>query len=234
VPSTIPFDVYLQVPEDLDGEQIRDAWHVCMKTLGVTLAEPFYLTKEEGWMAVDAWLDIRGGPSLEKFALFVAVQTSDDASPSRSEAAVAMLMAWAPLAERIRFDAIAKLHRPVEVLADLGPAEVAECLLFGNAKAQEVSDIWQAGLHGEDENVLSKAASDLDLAVVRAEEPAGVHVIDAARGSMSGAASWLALALAAEHASETGTSQLVCIRQNSIRMAVVQPAEQFNQAEQMG
>ncbi|MFL9996526.1 hypothetical protein PQR34_36100 [Paraburkholderia sediminicola] len=234
VPSNIQLDVYLQVPEGLGGEQVRDAWQACTKTVGITLAEPFCLTKEEGLMAVDEWLDIHGGPSLEKFALFVAVQTSDDASSSASEAAVAMLMAWAPLAERIRFDAIAKLHRPVEVLDDLGVAEISECLLWGNAEAKDVCDLWQAGLGEDDEDVLSKAVSDLGLAVAKAEEPAGVHDIDTALGRAGDAAGWLAIALAVEHASETGTPQLVCTRQGSIRMAVVRPAEQSNQAEQTG
>ena len=234
VPSDIQLDVYLQVPEGLGGEQIRDAWQACTKTIGVTLAEPFLVTKEEGLMAVDEWLDIHGGPALEKFALFVAVQTSDDATPSGSEAAVAMLAAWAPLAERIGYGAIAKLHRPVEVLSDLGVAEVSQCLLWGSAEAMDVCDLWQAGLREDDEDCLSKVASDLNLAVAKAEEPAGVHHVDAALGSTGDAAGWLAIALAVEYASETGTPQLVCTRQGSIRMAVVRPAEQSNQAELTG
>jgi len=234
VPPNTPLDVYLQVPDGLGDEAVRDAWHACTKAVGITLAEPLRLTKEDGLMAADEWLDIQGGPSLEKFALFVAVQTADEASSNSSDAAVAMLMTWAPLAERMRVDIAAKLHRPVDVPGELTVDEVSESLLWGNAEAKDVCDLWQTGLVEDDEDVLSKAASDLALALVEADEPAGRHDIDAALGSAGEAAGWLAVALATEQACKTGKPQLVCTRQGSIRMAVVRPPEQTNQVEQTG
>ncbi|MCP3723241.1 hypothetical protein M3I53_08855 [Paraburkholderia sp. CNPSo 3272] len=234
VPSNMLLDVYLQVPETLSGEEVQEAWRACTKAIGITLAEPLRLTKEDGLMAIDEWLDIHGGPSLERFALFIAVQASGDASPNDSEAAVAVLMAWSPLAERMHLDVIAKLHRPVDVQEELTVDEVSKSLLWGNTEAREVLDMWQAGLSEGDDDVLSKAASDLELALVEADEPTGFHDIDAALGNTGEAASWLAIALAAEQASEAGTPQLVCTRQGTIRMAMVRPAEQTNQAEQTG
>ncbi|WP_322060972.1 hypothetical protein [Paraburkholderia sp. J63] len=234
VPSNMPLDVYLEMPEALSDDQIQDAWRNCAKSTGITLAEPLRLTKDEGLMAIDEWLDIHGGPSLEKFGLFISVEVSDDASPNTSEAAVAMLMAWAPLVQRIGLDAIAQLHRPVEVSGELTVDEVSESLLWGIAEPKEICDLWQTGLIGNDEDILSKAVSDLELGLVEANEPAGVHDIDAALGNAGVAAAWLAVALAAEQAHEAGSPQLVCSRQGSIRLAMVRAAGQINQAEQTG
>ncbi|NML32739.1 hypothetical protein HHL14_18085 [Paraburkholderia sp. G-4-1-8] len=234
VPSNIPLHVYMQVPEVLSDEEVLEAWRASTKALGITLAEPIRLVKEDGLMTIDEWLDIRGGPLLEKFALFVAVEISGDASPNHSEAAAAMVMTWSPLAERMHLDVIAKLHRPVDAREVPAVDDMSETLLWGNAEAKEVLDMWQAGLADGDDDVLSKAASDLGLALVEADEPAGVRDLDVALGNTGEAAGWLAVALAAERASEAGTPQLVCTRQGNIRMAVVRAAEKTNQAEQTG
>ncbi|MBB3259389.1 hypothetical protein F4827_004264 [Paraburkholderia bannensis] len=233
-PSNIPLDVYIQIPGSISDDEVLSAWQACTKAVGVTLAEPLRLTKEDGLMTIDEWLDIRGGPLLEKLALFVAVQASGEAAPGNSEAAAAMVMAWSSLAERMHLDVVAKLHRPVDVLEELAVDDMSKTLLWGNTEAKEVLDMWQAGLSEADDDVLSKATSDLGLALVEADEPAGVHDIDAALGNTGEAAGWLAIALAAERASEAGTPQLVCTRQGTIRMAVVRPAEKANQAERTG
>ncbi len=81
-------------------------------------------------MALDAWLDETGGPALERFRLFVAVQLHETPPQNSAEAAVALLLGWAPLAERLELPAIATLHRPVAAAHGLADT-IRTAALFG-------------------------------------------------------------------------------------------------------
>lgn len=110
-------------------------------------------------MDLDAWLDVSGGSSLERFALVVAVQLRDAPIESSAEAAVAILLGWAPLAERSGVASRASLHRPVEITADFNQA-ISKALLWGDVEAAELADVWQAGISGADRSALLQAVAD--------------------------------------------------------------------------
>jgi hypothetical protein len=185
-------------------------------------------------MALDGWLDIRGGPELEKFTLFVSVQLHHKPPPNSAEAAVALLLGWAPLAERRGFKPLALLHRPVEVDAMVLSAAVPLALLWGKAEASQLNDLWQAGLKGKDKSALVQAASDLSLGISQSDELSGIHDIDVAMGDPGVAAGWLALVLAVEHAAMTGKPQLMATREGALRLAITQPAKEQGKVEWKG
>lgn len=224
VPQRVPLAVYLQLPPEADTVRIVDLWRACWTAAGHRPADPVLLRPERGIMALDAWLDVRGGPELEKVALFIAVQLDDVPQADRGEAAVVLLLGWAPLAERHGMAAQARVHRPAEAVDDDAHDVVSQALLWGNPNAAELGCVWQAGVAHADRPALARASSGLSLGLTQD--------IDAAIGDAGVAAPWLALALAIEHASRTKTAQLMVSRQNTLRAAVIQPVAADNDAEQ--
>lgn len=182
-------------------------------------------------MALDAWLDIKGGPALEKFTLFVSVQLHDRPSENSAEAAVALLLGWAPLAERRGLKPLAMLHRPVEADETALNVAIQKVLLWGKATAVQINDLWQVGLERKDKPALINSASDLSLGVLQADNFAGIHDIDLALGYPGVAAGWLATALAIEHALQTDGPQLISWRERSLRLAIAQPITPADETE---
>ncbi|QAU23568.1 hypothetical protein EO087_07410 [Dyella sp. M7H15-1] len=223
IPRRVPLAVYLQLPADAPHEQIFALWQYCWDAAGYRSVETTLLHEEQGIMALDEWLDIRGGPELEKIALFIAVQLHEMPSANSAEAAVALLLGWAPLVERKALPSLALLHRPVEDSKDNVNETISRALLWGNAEAANVEHLWQAGLTHADASSLMQASSDLSLGLSSKQAADGIHDIDAAIGDAGVVAAWLAMALAIEHVSQTHMPQLVASRQNTLRATVVQP-----------
>jgi hypothetical protein len=123
------------------------------------------------------------------------------------------------------------LHRPVEITDNFNHA-VSKALLWGDIGAAEMADVWQAGMSDADRSALLQASSDLSMAVSESENFAGIHDIDTAIGDAGIASGWLAIALAAEHASRTGVAQLVMTRQGTLRFAVVRPGTRLEETRQ--
>jgi hypothetical protein len=230
LPRRVNLDVYLQVPQNAAQQQLAQIWQDCWTGAGHSMIEAQHLTHEHGVMALNDWLDIRGGPKLEKFALFVAVQLHDIPPENSAEAAVGLLLGWVPLAERKGLTSLAHLHRPVQAEPDRINEAVSRALLWGGVEPAELSDLWQGGLEHADKSALTRAASDLALGVSDTDGLSGIHDIDIALGDAAVASAWLVLALAAEHASNTGKPQLVSSRQNTLRLAVVRPAGETDEA----
>ena len=232
LPGGVPLEVYLQVPPDEEWDALHTAWQTCWTGFKHRPVEVFQLSQDDGVMALDAWLDIYGGPQLEKFALFVAVQLHATPQANGAEAATALLVGWAPLAERKGLAPQALLHRPVEADANRIQDAVSRALLWGNTEAAEVFDLWQAGMAKADKAALLKASSDLKSGVSQTDSFSGLHDIDVAIGEAGVSAAWLAIALAAEHAAQTAKPQIVASRQSTLRLAVVQPAGPTQEAGQ--
>ncbi|MCF1369456.1 hypothetical protein KPA93_08110 [Burkholderia cenocepacia] len=220
VPTRVPFSVQLLLPADADHDDLLDTWHSCWVANNLRPAPAKRLSIEQGVMIVDEWLDIRGGPSLECATLFVSVQLHDNPPQSSAEAAVGMLLAWAPLAERYGLTARALLHRPVEMGASGLDAALSEVLLWGETTAAEINDLWQAGVPGRDQRALLQAASDAKLGVSQTAGLSGVHDVDLAIGHSGVSAGWLDLALGIEHAIQTGAPQLMAWHEGALRFAV--------------
>jgi hypothetical protein len=231
LPAHAPFGVLLQIPAGLERGEIEEIWRQCWQSEGYPAVRCQMLGGARGMMDLDAWLDVRGGPSLERFALVVAVQLRDAPIENSAEAAVAILLGWAALAERSGVESLASLHRPVEITDNFNHA-VSKALLWGDIGAAEMADVWQAGMSDADRSALLQASSDLSMAVSESENFAGIHDIDTAIGDAGIASGWLAIALAAEHASRTGVAQLVMTRQGTLRFAVVRPGTRLEETRQ--
>jgi hypothetical protein len=234
VPRNAPFNVRLELPTEVDQGLLLGVWQACWQECEFRPADASLCSTKRGLMALDGWLDIRGGPELEKFTLFVSVQLHHKPPPNSAEAAVALLLGWAPLAERRGFKPLALLHRPVEVDAMVLSAAVPLALLWGKAEASQLNDLWQAGLKGKDKSALVQAASDLSLGISQSDELSGIHDIDVAMGDPGVAAGWLALVLAVEHAAMTGKPQLMATREGALRLAITQPAKEQGKVEWKG
>jgi len=225
VPRNVPLSVRLHFAEQADGDALLGMWQACWREYELRPAKAVRLRPEQGLMALDEWLDIRGGPSLEKFILFVSVQLHDTSPKKNSaEAAVALMLGWAALAGRRGIKPLALLNRPVEAESTLLNDAIPTALLWGETSASDISDLWQAGLEKLDKPALIQSTSDLALGISRTEDLSGIHDIDKALGNPGVAAGWLATALAIEHVTQSGKPQLIAWRERSLRLAVAQPA----------
>lgn len=220
IPHTVPFNVRLHLPGDGDRESLLAAWDTCWaeKKLRAITAEP--LDVDQGAMALDEWLDIHGGSALEKVTLYVSVQLHEHPSQSSAEAAVCVLLAWAPLAERCTLKSQALLHRPVETgIAGLRTG-ISRVLLWGKTTSAEIKDLWQTGLPRTYKGELIRVASEMSLGVAKTVGFPGVHDIDRAIGFPGVCAGWLAIALGIERAAQTGEPQLIAWHEATVKFAV--------------
>ncbi|GLU33740.1 hypothetical protein Busp01_35820 [Trinickia caryophylli] len=224
LPQDVPLDVRLHLPDDEHREMRLQAWRQCWSKSGLRHASATLLSADQGLMALDEWLDIKGGPALERFVLFVSAQLHDAPPENSAEAAVALLLGWAPLADRRGIRPLAMVHRPLEVDTAVLDDDVQLALLWGKATPAQVSDLWQAAMLGEDKGALLQTASNTKLALSQTTGLAGLHDIDTALGNPGVCAGWLAVALAIEHAEQTGVPQFTAWRERSLRLAVAQPA----------
>ncbi|WP_230943569.1 hypothetical protein [Burkholderia territorii] len=222
MPHDVRLDVRLHIAEGPESEAKLEAWRDAWRQAALRRAEVTPLSVEQGLMAVDEWLDVKGGHSLEKFTLFVSVQLYDTPPAGTGEAAVAILLGWAPLAARRGLDIIAMLHRPVEAVIDGLPEAMSKAVLWGNTASQNVKDLWEAGLDGEDGSALLDAASEVKLGVTGGAGFDGLHDIDAAVGHPGLCAGWLAVVAAIEHGAQAGSPQGIAWREGTLRLAVIQ------------
>lgn len=231
LPSRVPFEVRLQLPNGIDPLVILATWNACWDECGLRAAEAALVPATEGLMMLDAWLDEFGGPALERFTLFVAAQLYDTPPADSGEAAAALLLGWAPLAERRDLMPLALLHRPVESEADAFADAMARVALYGRAPPEELDHLWQTGLSKAEKTTLLKSATDVRLGAAQADGLPGVHDIDLALGNPGVAGSWLAAALAIEHAQQTNKPQLIACNESTLRLAVVRPVDRQSESE---
>ncbi len=220
VPNEVPLIVRLQLPDDLNQEGLLQTWQSCWAAKNARPVSAELLCVEQGAMFLDEWLDICGGPALERATLLVSVQLHDKPTPSSAEAAVGMLFAWAPLAERYGLKTRALLHRPVETEVSGPDAALSKALMWGETTADEISDLWQSGLSATEKRALLQAASDMKLGISQTAGLLGVHDIDLAIGHPGVCGGWLDIVLGIEHAVHTGTPQLMAWHEQTLRFAV--------------
>jgi len=223
LPVDVPFAVRLQIPTDIERGQVLKTWQTCWQQCGYRNASTLLLDPEQGLMALDEWLDIKGGPALENFTLFVSAQLHDEPPEKSAEAGVALLIGWAPLAERRGLKSVALLHRPVQSDTADFITSLPKALLWGRTSGTQVNQVWETGLTGQDKAAFLTNSAALELQASKTEDFAGIHDIDLALGNPGAAGAWLAVALAIERAWRTAEPQLVLTRENALRLAVVQP-----------
>src|SRR5471030_1671590 len=228
LPVDVPFAIRLQAPAGARSAQVLKTWQICWQECGYRDAPTLLLDPEQGIMVLGEWLDIKGGPSLENFTLYVAVQLHDEPPENSAEAGVALLLGWAPLVERRGLKPIALLHRPVQSETTDFMTSLPKALLWGRTSSMQVNEVWQAGLTREDRAAFLKNSTDLGLQASKAEDFAGIQDIDRALWNPGAAAAWLSVVLAIERAWQTREPQLVLARENTLRLAVVQSLENDN------
>ncbi|NVH73174.1 hypothetical protein FSB08_11430 [Paraburkholderia sp. JPY432] len=224
IPQEVPFSVRLHLPADGDRQSLLRTWEVCWAAKNLRPTKTKTLSVIQGLMALDQWLDVRGGSDLEKATLYVSAQLHEHASQSSAEAAVCVLVAWAPLAERCALKTKALLHRPVETEAGDLKTGISRALLWGNATSAGIKVLWQAGLTGTLKADLLRVASEVNLGVAQTVGLPGVHDIDLAVGMPGVCAGWLAVALGIESAIQTAAPQLIAWHEATLRFAVVNAA----------
>ncbi|MGF6289985.1 hypothetical protein [Paraburkholderia youngii] len=224
IPQGVPFSVRLHLPADGDRQSLLRTWEVCWAAKNLRPTKTKTLSVIQGLMALDQWLDVRGGSGLEKATLYVSAQLHEHASQSSAEAAVCVLLAWAPLAERCALKTKALLNRPVETEAGDLKTGISRALLWGNATSAGIKVLWQAGLTGTLKADLLRVASELNLGVAQTVGLPGVHDIDLAVGMPGVCAGWLAVALGIESAMQTAAPQLIAWHEATLRFAVVNAA----------
>ncbi len=231
LPARMPFDVRLHLRDDATPLHLLAAWAKCWAGCGLRPAEVALVPADDGVMALDTWLDVPGGPDLERFTLFVAVQLHDKPPENSAEAAVALLLGWAPLAQRHGLEPVAMLHRPVACeTVDLATS-ISTAALYASAVPESLHHLWYSGLTKADKSALLKDGSEVGLAAAQADDLPGMHDIDAALGEAGVAAPWLAAALAIENACQSGEPQGFVCRDGALRMAVVQPMASRDETE---
>jgi hypothetical protein len=223
VPLAAPLTVCLDLPPDTNQNRLLETWKTCWVERKLRPAAASLLRAGHGLMALDAWLDHQGGPTLERFTLFVSVQLHDTPPQNSGEAAIALLLGWPPLAERRGVKSLAMLHRPVEATSESLNDTMLTTLVWGHTAAPQINHLWQAGLKKADKPALAQSASDLTLGVSATDKLSGIHDIDAAIGHAGLASGWLAVALAIDHSTNVSEPQLVVWREETLRFAVVQP-----------
>jgi hypothetical protein len=225
VPRGVPLNARIHLPANAEKDRLLEMWKACWRDADLRSAPASLLSSEQGLMALDEWLDIKGGPALEKFTLFVSVQLHDKPPENSAKSAVAFLLGWAPLAERRGMKSLAMLHRPVEADEANETAlnlAIAKALLWGKTSAAQINNLWQVGLTKKDKPALINSASDLSLGISKADDLSAIHDIDAALGYPGVAAGWLATVLAIEYAAQTNEPQLIAWREGSLRFAIAQ------------
>jgi hypothetical protein len=231
LPPRAPFDVQLQLPGEADPESLLTAWKTCWDGCDLRPAETRLVPANVGLMTLDTWLGEYGGRALEKFTLFIAVQLHSRPPENSGEAAAALLLGWAPLAERRDLAPIAMLHRPVACETAGLPEAISIAALCGRARPEDLPHLWQSGLSKADKAALLKVGSEVALRAAREDELPGVHDIDTAIGNPGAAAGWFATALAIEQAQQTQAPQLIACRERALRLAVVRPVAHQSRTE---
>lgn len=231
IPPSVPLSVRLELPDDVNRESLLGIWQVCWDEKKLRTAKARLLASGKGLMVLDDWLDVRGGPLLEKFTLFVCAQLHEIPPQNSTEAAVALLLGWAPLADRRGMKPWAMLHRPVQTDGAELESAMSKVLLWGNATADLIDHLWQAALERKDKSSLLDSASVLSLGLSKADDLSGIHDIDIALGNPGVAAGWLAAALAIEHAAQVNVPQLIAWREGSLRLAIAQPMTPTGETE---
>ncbi|WP_156545777.1 hypothetical protein [Cupriavidus sp. D384] len=218
IPAWLPLEVYLQFPSEIDSALQIDLWMESWRLRALPAARVEMLPADVGLMALDSWLDHRGGPGLEKIVLIAAVQMHKDTPDNSAEAAVALLLGWPPALERHGLKPVAMLHRPAQSATDTGEDGITLATTWGDTDPAAIDHLWLSGLSPRNKAHVSLLAARSGLAAL--QRP-GVYDVDFALGHAGVAASWLAVTLAIEYAIQMKAAQMIACGEHALQFAVV-------------
>lgn len=223
IPPWLPLEVYLRFAPEIDAAVQIDLWVESWHARALPRAHVELLPADVGLMALDSWLDHRGGPHLEKIVLIASVQLYACPLHNSAEAAVALLLGWPPLIERHGLKSVATLHRPVQCESEASENGVSIASTWGDTCPEAVNHLWQAGLSQQNKTRVSLLASQCGLGALQRRETSGMYDIDSALGYAGVSADWLALTLAIEYAIQAKEAQMISCGARALQFAVVRP-----------
>lgn len=171
---------------------------------------PFNITftSGEGLQFIDAWLD---SPEMMQNLLIIALNLSERILDGTGEAAVALLMSSSETSE-VPLNAMAQIHRPEQVksIQEMSRA-LLQALHWSETMPDEIKHVWLTGT-----GTSNKALSLLSASGIRFPVAGQPCDIDLKTGLTGNASHWLALAVAADQAGQSKSSQLVmCVPDES-------------------
>ncbi len=223
IPEDVPFEIRLHAPAAAESASLLKNWAGAWKAAGLRPARTPRVVSNRGLMELDEWLDLQGGPRLERCVLHVAVRLRDNPADQGAEAVSAVVLGWAPLARRERIRVLALVHRPVEGAVPEIERAMARASMWARTSLAAMTHVWQAGVSVEEKAAIAKCIDPASTKTEGARGRGGIHDITAQLGDMGVASSWLAVVLAIEAALEGHGPQFIACREDSFRCAVVRP-----------
>ena len=201
MPQNSPLAVLFQFSPgiSLSSEELGTLQQLVQNSIGF----PFNFTfiSGEGLQTVDAWLD---RPDMMQNLLVITLNLSEKIMDGTGEAAVALLMNSPEIPEVTR-NVVAQIHRPEQMRTtqEMSSA-LMQALHWGETTPDEIKQIWLTGTGAS-----NKATSLLSTAGMRfpvAGQPCDIDLKTGLTGKVS---PWLAIAVAADQAGQSESSQLV-------------------------
>jgi hypothetical protein len=197
------------LPTDDTRAVISRAW----ATLGLLHPEKVQLLEMMSLYAIDGWLDeCRRQPRHLAIAVQLRGAISGGLQTGQAEAAAALLLQRMS-ADSADSESVVFAHRPAKASIESFDEGVANALRWGNGDSDPISAVWNAGLS----EPLAKAFKSMKLPMNNAATVELTRTV----GDAGIAASWLALALAAERAGAGAGAQLIMDQQDGDLVATV-------------
>ncbi|MBS3045815.1 hypothetical protein [Enterobacter mori] len=201
LPQKSPLAVLLQFSPDisLSSEEIGTLQQLVQNNIG----SPFNFTfiSGEGLHTVDVWLD---RPDMMQNLLVITLSLSEKIMDGSGEAAVALLMN-SPETPEVTRNIVAQIHRPeqMKTTQEMSSA-LMQALHWGETTPDEIKHIWLTGT-----GTSNKVSTLLSTAGIRFPVAGQPCDIDLKTGMTGNVSPWLAIAVAADQAGQSESSQLV-------------------------
>jgi len=192
--------VLFEVDTSILPRRFIPAWHESLEEAGIV--QPIEYVDGHGAQFIDKWLDNRIND--KSLLLIIAAQVAPEMRQGSTEAMVALL-----LGNRLTQDMIpplAWLHRPERTEPQSLDEGIAQAANWVPLEAGQVKHLWLSGLTLEETSAVIPVMAKPLLSGV--PSPAGRHNIDLIIGGAGYVSPWLAAAVAALAAQQTGSAQL--------------------------
>lgn len=192
--------VLFEVDTSILPRRFIPAWHESLEEAGIV--QPIEYVDGHGAQFIDKWLDNRIND--KSLLLIIAAQVAPEMRQGSTEAMVALL-----LGNRLTQDMIpplAWLHRPERTEPQSLDEGITQAANWVPLEAGQIKHLWLSGLTLEETSAVIPVMAKPLLSGV--PSPAGRHNIDLIIGGAGYVSPWLAAAVAALAAQQTGSAQL--------------------------
>jgi len=192
--------VLFEVDTSILPRRFIPAWHESLEEAGIV--QPIEYVDGHGAQFIDKWLDNRIND--KSLLLIIAAQVAPETRQGSTEAMVALL-----LGNRLTQDTIpplAWLHRPERTEPQSLDEGITQAANWVPLEAGQIKHLWLSGLTLEETSAVIPVMAKPLLSGV--PSPAARHNIDLIIGGAGYVSPWLAAAVAALAAQQTGSAQL--------------------------